>query len=76
MLENESQMVKKAQKLDELEEHNKNFIDKGNKVKNPIDNIVISDIFHHKVKKRILIGFQLLIIAAHIVFFIIRIFRL
>ncbi|MFX0032294.1 MAG: hypothetical protein ACFE8E_01235 [Candidatus Hodarchaeota archaeon] len=76
MLENESQVMKRIYGVNILEEDNRNFTKKQNKPKKLIDNIYIKDYISAKTKKRILIGFQLVIIAAHIAFFILRMFHI
>lgn len=76
MLENESQVLKRIYGVNILEEPNKDVPDKANKMNIVINDIFISDTPPKNVKKKILIGLQLLIIAAHIAFFILRIFHI
>jgi len=76
VLENESQVMKRIYGDNILEEDNRISTGKSNKSRRVVNGIYVSDYISAKTKKRILIGFQLVIIAAHIAFFILRMFHI
>lgn len=75
MMDNESQDLEKIYDFNILDESSKKTLNKGSKMKKTIENTVISEYIPNIIKKKIFVGFQLLIIAIHITFFILRILR-
>jgi len=75
MLENESEIIERIYGINILEEDDINLLKKKRKLKEVIENINISDHLSAKAKKHIILGFELFIIAAHIAFFVLRIFN-
>ena len=76
ILEDETQIMERIYDVNSLESYKRYFPNKPDRVKKALEDIYISDYITTRSKKRLLIGFQLLIIAAHLVFFILRIFHI
>lgn len=75
MLENESEIIERIYGINILEEDDIILLKKKRKLREVIENINISDHLSAKAKKYIILGLELFIIAAHVVFFILRIFN-
>lgn len=75
MLENESEIIERIYGINILEEDDIILLKKKRKLKEVIENINISDHLSAKAKKHIILGLELFIIAAHIAFFVLRIFN-
>ncbi len=75
MLENESEIIERIYGINILEEDDIILLKKKRKLREVIENINISDHLSAKAKNNIILGLELFIIAAHVVFFILRIFN-
>lgn len=75
MLENESEIIERIYGINILEEDDIILLKKKRKLREVIENINISDHLSAKAKKYIILGLELFIIAAHIAFFVLRIFN-
>jgi len=75
MLENESEIIERIYGINISEEDDIILLKKKRKLREVIENINISDHLSAKAKKYIILGLELFIIAAHVVFFILRIFN-
>ncbi|MFX0180325.1 MAG: hypothetical protein ACFE78_09035 [Candidatus Hodarchaeota archaeon] len=75
MLETESEIMERIYGINILREDDIVLLKKKRKLKEVIENLNISDHLSAKSKKYIILGLELFIIAAHIAFFILRIFN-
>lgn len=75
MLENESEIIERIYGINILKEDDIVLLKKKRKLKEITENLNISDHLSAKSKKYIILGFELFIIAAHITFFVLRIFN-
>ncbi len=75
MLENESEIIERIYGINFLEEDDIILLKKKRKLREVIENINISDHLSEKAKKYIILGLESFIIAAHIAFFVLRIFN-
>lgn len=75
MLESESEIIERIYGINILEEDDIILLKKKRKLREVIENITISDHLSAKAKKTIILGLELFIIAAHIAFFVLRIFN-
>ncbi|MFX0027328.1 MAG: hypothetical protein ACFE8M_13060 [Candidatus Hermodarchaeota archaeon] len=75
MLESESEIMERIYGINILREDDIVLLKKKRKLKEVIENLNISDHLSAKSKKYIILGLELFIIAAHIAFFILRIFN-
>ncbi|MFX1235894.1 MAG: hypothetical protein ACFFBY_15300 [Promethearchaeota archaeon] len=75
-MKDESQVIERIYGVNVFNEKNEYVPDKSNKAKHMINEIYVNNSISAKAKKRIFIGLQLLIIAAHIAFFILRMFHI
>lgn len=76
MLENESEIMERIYGFNILKEDDIIPPKKRKKKEIIIENLYVSDHLSRKAKLYLFLGFQLLIIAAHILFFILRIFNI
>jgi hypothetical protein len=75
MLESESEIIERIYGFNVLEEDEIVLLKKKRKLREVIENLNISDHLSAKAKKHITLGFELFIIAAHIAFFVLRMFN-